>query len=487
MYVSFLITAHVPYVRRAGRAPTGEDELHRATALALVPLLNLLNDLRQAHGDPCIALACSPLLLEQLSDPVVQKHFVLWMEQWLVERATELKRQEEVGDAHPAYLSRFYLDWGRGILQQVEDRYARNLALALRELVTAEIVEPLSGATSQAFLPLLAHDETVRAQVEHAMLHTTRRLGRPQGLWPPLGGWRVGMETIAADVGLSYAVVDRSSMPPGDARTPAWAVPRRLAVFCVDPDVTVHIWSRELGYRNDPLYRDIRIPGGYQAIGLYQPHDYDPYHAFRRAQEHAHHFVSVLEARAVQAGPHHLCIVPLDLRHLGLSWFEGIAWFQEVLMLCSLHPQLTLTTPSGFLRQHKPQRFVKLRTGALSLDKPFNLQGAASYEYWQAIHAAEQRMIALAQRMPTASADEERLLNQAARELLLAQSCDWPLRLERSGGNAEVNSIWRTYLIRFAQLCDLLSRPRRSAADLGLLEQLEELDGPFPNLNYRIF
>jgi 1,4-alpha-glucan branching enzyme len=487
MYLSFLITAHVPYVRRVGRAPTGEDELHRTIAFALVPLLNLLNDLRLAQDGPYIALACSPLLTEQLSDPVVQKHFVLWMEHWLAERAADLRREEAAGDDHTAYLSRFYLDWGRGILQHVEERYGRNLMLALRDLVTSEIVEPLSGASSQAFLPVLAYEETVRAQVEHAMLHTTRRLGRPQGLWSPLGGWRVGLETIAADVGLSYVVVDRSSMPPGENASVVWALPRRLAAICVDAEVSRHVWSRELGYRSDPLYRDSRVPGGYQAIGLNRAQAYDPYHAFRRAQEHARHFVRVLAARAAQMPMDYLCLVPLDLRHLGLYWFEGVTWFQEVLMLCILHPQLTLTTPARFLRQHKPQGAAKLRMGWLSLGQPFRLEGVASAEYWRAIHAAEQRLIGLVQRMPAASADEERLLNQAARELLLAQSCDWPLRLERSGGSAEVNSVWRTYLIRFAQLCDLLVKPDHSPADLGLLAQLEELDGPFPNLNYRIF
>ena len=125
-YLALILTAHVPYLRAAGREPEGEDTLHETIADAIVPTLNALFDLRESGLRPRVALAYSPVLLEQLADNVVQKHFVVWMERWLASVADNLVRWEREGEAHNSYLARFYLDWGQGILESFIVRYGRN-------------------------------------------------------------------------------------------------------------------------------------------------------------------------------------------------------------------------------------------------------------------------------------------------------------------------------------------------------------------------
>src|SRR5215216_3885995 len=106
-YLALILTAHVPYLRAAGREPDGEDMLHETIAESIVPTLNTLFDLREIGRRPAVALAYSPVLLEQLADIVVQKHFVVWMERWLGRVADNLMRWEHEGDAHSSYLARF--------------------------------------------------------------------------------------------------------------------------------------------------------------------------------------------------------------------------------------------------------------------------------------------------------------------------------------------------------------------------------------------
>jgi 1,4-alpha-glucan branching enzyme len=65
-YLALILTGHVPYLRTAGREPEGEDLLHTTIADALVPTLNALFDLRELGLRPVVALAYSPVLLEQL-------------------------------------------------------------------------------------------------------------------------------------------------------------------------------------------------------------------------------------------------------------------------------------------------------------------------------------------------------------------------------------------------------------------------------------
>ncbi|MEI7646582.1 MAG: 1,4-alpha-glucan branching protein domain-containing protein [Chloroflexales bacterium] len=487
MFVSFLIIAHAPYLRRAGRQPAGEEPLHELIAQGLIPLLDMLGDLQLTGLGPRVAMACSPLLVEQLADPVVQKHFLLWMEERLARRGEDLRNFEAENDHHGSYLARFYLEWSRQSLRSFTSRYNRNLAQRLRELVTARVIEPLAGAASHAYLPLLGREESVRAQIEHGALHTARSLGRPEGMWLPGSGWRSGIEAAISDVGVRYVVVDPASLPPDAGPGPVMVEGRRLVAITPNEMVARHIWTPELGYVGDPLYRDPSDPGGYQAIGLGAPQPYDPYHALRRAQEHASHFMHILLAESERRPPADMLLVLLDVSLIGATWFEGPTWLQAVMTLCATHPALTLTTPGEYLRALRPRQRVTLQAGSWGARGHAPWRGPASEGYWQAIHAAEEKMVQIATDFPSAEADQERALNQAARELMLAQTSDWPEALVATGHAGAQRERWQIYLGRFDQLTEMARLTTIGPSDHFLLDQLEELDGPFPTLNYRMF
>jgi 1,4-alpha-glucan branching enzyme len=487
LFVSFLIIAHAPYLRRAGRQPAGEEPLHELIAQGLIPLLDMLGDLQVTGLGPRVAMACSPLLVEQLADLVVQKHFLLWMDERLARRSEDLRRFEAEENRHGSYLARFYLEWNRQALRSFANRYNRNLAQRLRELVVARVVEPLAGAASHAYLPLLGRDESVRAQIEHGVLHTAQSLGRPEGIWLPGSGWRPGIERAISAVDMRYVVVDPASLPPDAGPGPVLVEGARLIAIAPDERIARHIWTPELGYVGDPLYRDPSDPGGYQAIGLGAPQPYDPYHALRRAQEHASHFASMLVAESEHRPPTDMLLVLLDVDLIGTTWFEGPTWLQAVMTLCATHPALKLTTPGEYLRAQRPRQRATLRAGSWGEGGHAPWQGPASESYWQAIHAAEETMVQLAGEFPSAEADQERALNQAARELMLAQTSDWPEALVATGYAGDLRERWRIYLGRFEQLTQMARLAQLGPTDRFLLEQLEELDGPFPNLNYRMF
>jgi len=456
-------------------------------AQGLIPLLNMLGDLQITGLGPRVAMACSPLLVEQLADPVVQKHFLLWMEERLARRSESLRHFELEENHHDSYLSRFYLEWSRQALHSFTNRYNRNLAQRLRELTTARVIEPLAGAASHAYLPLLGREESVRAQIEYGALHTAQSLGRPEGVWLPGSGWRLGIEAAISDVGVRYVVVDRSSLPPDAGFGPVIVDGCKLIAIAPDERIARHIWMPELGYVGDPLYRDPSEPGGYQAIGLGAPQPYDPYHALRRAQEHASHFVEMLIAESDRRPPNEMLLVLLDMDLIGTAWFEGPTWLQAVMTLCATHPALTLTTPGEYLKANRPRQRATLQVGSWGEGGHAPWRGPSSQVYWQSIHAAEEKMVQIATEFPSAEADQERALNQAARELMLAQTSDWPEALVATGYAGEQRERWQIYLSRFEQLTDMARLPNIGSSERFLLDQLEELDGPFLTLNYRMF
>lgn len=502
-FLCVILTAHVPYVRSAGRAPEGEDALHETIAFALLPTLNVLCDLRDAGFRPRVGVAYSPVLLEQLADNVVQKHFLLWMEQWQKRVADALVGWSQAGDQHRIYLGRFYLDWAQTATQSFVVRHRRDLVATLRDLCADGIVEPLASSATYAYLPGLARPESVGAQVDTGVQAVTRLLQvRPRGIWLPECGYHPHLTAPLHAAGLRYTVVDPSSLPDMSALTglhPLATGRDRITAFVRDTTLSQQVWSAELGYPGDPLYRssqrDPVVGLGLWRHGLVRSGElYDPYYAYRRAQEHAEHFRRLVTERLApgprQDGRPGIAVVPLDAEVLGRDWFEGPAWLRALLEPQAGQPNLALTTPSNYLRAHPPAQSVLLREG--SWGQASSNHGPASnsgFPLRSALHQAEERLAALVRRAPRARGPRTRLLNQAVRELLLAQSGDWSLPLGRGDTVSEALDRPVHHLHRCERLCTLAERADvvLSAAEQAYLEQLEELDNPFSSLHYRVF
>jgi 1,4-alpha-glucan branching enzyme len=494
-----IIVAHAPYLRAAGREPKGEAALHDLIAGALVPAIRVLADLRDAGVRPRIGLAISPILLEQLADAVVQKHVVVATEARLRRMHQVVAGWERDSAGHAAYLGRFLLQWEEDILRTFAERFRRNLATALRELVADGLLEPLASAATHAYLPLLGSEAAVRAQIEAGLLATTQRLGvRPRGVWLPECGFHPRLLAPLRASGAEYSVIDPASLPRG-APGPhlAYELAPGLAALVRDAEACVHVWTPALGYPGDALYRaPARDPGS--GLPLWRhglDHDgelYDPYHAFRRAEEHAAHFLAAVAARLAdgreRGGPPGICLVPLGPEVLGLRWFEGPVWLRALIEQAAAGGQVALRAPGEALRLQQRRPAIVAQEGSWGVDGSHRAwSGAAAFTLWQALHEAEERVAELARRFPDAGGVRERALNQAARELLLAQSSDWPLRLG-SGAAGEALARPAAHLRRCEQLCALAERADAAAdADRSLLDELEELDNPFPALNYRVF
>jgi 1,4-alpha-glucan branching enzyme len=499
-YLALVLVAHAPYLRAAGREPLGEDALHETLALSVLPTLNVLFDARELGIRPALALAYSPVLLEQLADNVIQKHFAVWMERWLDARAADLARWQSAGLAHLVYLARFYLDWGQGVLRSFTERYGRNPVAALRELCADGTAEPLAGAATHAYLPLLEQRRSLQAQLEAGALSVMRRLGRrARGLWLPECGFSPPLAHAAQGVGARYIIVDPSSATRVAGLThlrPRWAIPRRLIAVLRDAEASAHVWSNDLGYPGDPLYQSQRrdtasgLPLWRHGAGA-DLELYDPYEAFRRAADHAEHFAQVLIAEIEEFGRSHdrpaLALVPLDADLLGRRWFEGPRWLGALLLQLGNHPSVRLTTPSAYLRAYRPRQNVVLQDGSWGPGGDHRMwRAAGSSTLLQAAAETEATLVRVARRLPNATGDRERALNQAARELLLAQGSDWPLLAGR-GASEPIPPRAAQHLARCEYLCALAEQPELSADDVAYLDELEELDNAFPELNYRVF
>ena len=100
------------------------------------------------------------------------------------------------------------------------------------------------------------------------------------------------------------------------------------------------------------------------------------------------------------------------------------------------------------------------------------------------VHKASERMIELARIFRDASGVQRRALNQAARELLLAQSSDWAFIIKT--GTMVDYAVRRTreHLLRFTRLYDQI---KGNQVDEPWLGQVESRDNLFPEIDYRVY
>jgi len=109
------------------------------------------------------------------------------------------------------------------------------------------------------------------------------------------------------------------------------------------------------------------------------------------------------------------------------------------------------------------------------------------------LHVAGERMVELARRHPSADPLTTRALNQAARELMLAQSSDWTFIMKTGTTVPYATKRINQHILQFNKIYDDLRANKLQAtaphdsATVQWLADLESRDNIFPNIDYRIY
>ncbi len=485
--VAVVLNAHFPYVRLAGRWPHGEESLHSVIAESYVPLLAMLYDLRSAGHVLPLTVAISPILLEQLADPLVNKHLMMWLSEWRGRVHSDLARFEAQDYGHGMYLARFYIDWLDHIEHNFVDRFGRNLVAATRGLLrkTAEVL--LAPAT-YAYLPQLTSVE-LRAQLEVGAMTVLRHFGqRPYGLWLPGGGLHGDLMSVAQELGFSYAVGLPHEVTSCE---PVAGLP------VVHPDATLlqHVIAPGFGYPGDGVYREFYRHHPQSGIaywritGIDVPQDakdvYDPYLGFNRVEEHADHFVHVIRERLawqahIMPNSTPSVIIAFDVELFGHWWFEGVRWLQNVLSRLLTSDDLQLVTLNSLRSGLPEQEHVAVAEHPL-FDTPI------SHALRSRVASAAASLQHAVQANPTTEGLRERLLGQAARELLLAQSSDWPTLIATGMAQEYAQRRFDEHIARLERLLTFIHNDTDDIEVKLYLQDIAERDNPFPFINYRIF
>ena len=272
-----------------------------------------------------------------------------------------------------------------------------------------------------------------------------------------------------------------------------------LAVIGRDDRATTQVWGAINGYPRDVDYREPQRRFGLSDLpywritgDLVDPHDKDYYHpdwARYKMEQHAEHFAhmigDMIRDYHDSTGNYGLISTHIDARLFGHWWFEGSRWLSMVLRHLADTETIDLVTTSTYLDAQPAQQTIELTEGSWGTGGGhFIWNNPVNDWIWPLIHDAEARMEALVAAADTPGDDEAALLAQAARELLLLQSADWPLMLTLHEDRAYALERFNDHLERFNTLADSLES---GTPDRALADRYWEIDHLFPDIDYRVF
>ena len=390
---------------------------------------------------------------------------------------------------------------------------------AFRKLQDLGKLEIITTAASHALLPLFAnHPPTLRGQILTARDDYRGCFGcDPRGIWLPECAYFNGLEEFLQEANLRWFIMDTHGLLHAQPR-PRYGIfapiytPNGIAAFGRDAESSRQVWSKHEGYPGDARYRDFYRDIGFDLDFDYvKPHlpapdhrgftglkyfritgrakDKLPYErsvALQAAAEHAGQFLNARLAQirklaGIMDRPP-LVLAPYDAELFGHWWYEGPE-FLDYFVRKAYYDQRTFSfiTPEDYLRLHPTNQIARPAASSWGEEGYYRVWLNEKNEWiYPHLQVAQERMTELARRFLDPPPLIRRALQQAARELLLAQSSDWPFILRTGTSPDYARQRIKDHLVRFLTLYDQLKKKK---VDEKWLREVEQRDNAFPEIN----
>jgi len=181
-----------------------------------------------------------------------------------------------------------------------------------------------------------------------------------------------------------------------------------------------------------------------------------------------------------------IIVAPYDAELFGHWWFEGPEWLSYLFRKIYYDQKMIKTiTPSEYLDIYKRNQVLtpSLSSWGWKGYSEVWLEGSNDWIY-RYLHKAAERMVELAQTFPRAEGLTLRALNQAARELLLAQSSDWAFIMKTGTMVGYAHKRTKDHIERFTRIYEGL---KSNTLDPVWLSDIESKDNIFPEIDYRVY
>jgi 1,4-alpha-glucan branching enzyme len=527
--LSLVLHSHIPYVRGTGPWPHGENWLFEAMAESYVPLVMSLRRLDAQHVPLQLTVSLTPVLIEQLADPRLQSGFAAYAGERAQAAEADRKYFERTGQPAMEALAQRHMAFYRQVKDAFETQLAGDLVGAFGALQDHGLIEIATSAATHGYLPLLS-EGSVRLQLRTALGAYVRHFGRtPTAIWLPECAYRTGVEGLlerlglrvffvetfmvtggspagAADQGRSGGYQVHEAMPDSvhsqvtDAVRSAHRAYRvaesQVAVLGRDARTGSQVWSGDYGYPGDGDYQEFHRQSERSglrywrvtdhALGMDQKRVYSPSSAGRQAKAHANHFVGLVQHELTSANAAGedapVILAAYDTELFGHWWAEGVVWLEAVLRRVAAARDISLASASNYVAKYPPRESVSVPEGSWGTGGGHHIwRNDGNAWLWPEIGTAEAELQKLAE-VGDQTPAKKKLLNQAARELLLLQASDWPFMMTSGQASDFAVERFESHLRRFNECVAAL---QSESPDGRVADRYWETDSVFPEMDFR--
>ncbi|MFH1729575.1 MAG: 1,4-alpha-glucan branching protein domain-containing protein [Pseudomonadota bacterium] len=522
-FLSLILHAHLPFVRHPEYETFLEEGwLFEAITETYIPLLNMMDGLVKDNVPFRLTMSVTPPLASMLNDELLQSKYLKHLNLMLELADKELKRTKGLDDFFR--LAQMYFNKLQNCKEVFEKKYFNNLTFAFKKFQDLGVLEIITCCATHGFLPLMIENkDAIKAQIDVAANSYERIFGkRPNGIWLAECGYTPLVDKYLKDAGIKFFIMDTHGVQYANPR-PKYGVfapvytSNGVAAFGRDTESSKQVWSANEGYPGDINYRDfyrdigfdleydyikpyingdgVRVHTGFKYYKITGKTDnklpYNPDIAHEMTASHAGNFMfnreKQIESLCSLMDRKPIIISPYDAELFGHWWYEGPSFLNYLIRKIAFDQNtIKLISPIDYLQEYEINQLVKPNASSWGY-KGYNeywLNGSNDWVY-RHLHKISKRMVEIAnQYKETNDPLVTRSLNQAAREVLLAQSSDWAF-IMKTGSMVEY-AVKRTkdHILRFNQIYEDL---KYGSLNEQWLSDIEYKDNIFPEINFRSY
>ena len=546
----FMLHSHLPYYRKAGMWPFGEENLYECMAETYVPLLNAISELYDEGIKAKLTVGITPILAEQLNDEHLKQGFVEYLDSRIKSVSKDLDRYPDPKvphSQHLKYLAKYYFDWFNNIKDSFVNKYHMDLISAFKKFQDLGCIEITTSGATHGFSPLLATDNNLNAQFKIGSDTTKRLFGKKaKGCWLPECAYRQGYEYIGKDgqkhwrpaievtlqnndieyffteshvieggnsigcrrvVGV-YGNIEYIPLPDReptgyDTYSAYWLPDAQVAVMGRNDRAGYQVWSAADGYPGDGCFREFHKKDDKSGMNYWRITSpktdlgdkmlYDPVLALNKINENSDHYTTMLyhllnDYKNSHNGKEGLIMVSFDTELFGHWWFEGIEFIKQVIKKFNQYlPQVERMTAGEYVHSHPPKEAIQIPESSWGQGGHFYVWNNHLTEWmWPIIHSCEKRITSIADKYP--NIPDDKLLHRALNQLAREN-----LLLQSSDWPFLITT-WQAkdYATdRFREHVDrfeeIADMIESGNIDNAELEKIESIDNCFPVIDYRVY
>ena len=519
-----MLHTHLPFVRHPEEEYFLEENwLYEAITETYIPLIQVFDKLISDGVDFRITMSLTPPLISMLKDELLQNRYVRHLD-----RLIELSEKEMHRTGYQPHFHGLALMYNRRFIDSREtfaNKYKKDLVSAFKKFQDLGFLEIITSCATHGFLPNMSvNPADVKAQINIGVDLYKKTFGRsPKGFWLPECGYYSGVDQVLKDAGIrfffvdSHAIINADPVPKFSVYAPVYC-PSGVAAFARDWESSKQVWSSKEGYPGDVDYREyykdigheleydyikpyihpqgIRINTGLKYWRITGKSDYkeayNPEWAREKAAHHAGNFMFNREKQIEHLSYHMdrkpIVVAPYDAELFGHWWFEGPMWIDFLCRkICYDQKTVKMITPSEYLAENPTNQMCLPSQSSWGYKgySEFWLEGANDWLY-RHLHKSGERMKELAEKFkailnkPGKNKLTLRALNQAARELVLAQSSDWAFIMKTGTMVQYAKKRSKMHLSRFNHLYHAIMT---DSIDPDWLKEVEYRDNIFHDMN----